>query len=42
MEKFIVKFGHLSVNLNNDWGAKKCVGKLCTLSMKILADYGFG
>ena len=34
-----VRFGHLSVTLSNTWGAKKCVGKLCTLSMAMLLDY---
>ena len=28
-----MRFSHLSVTLSNGWGAKKCVGKYCTLSL---------
>ena len=33
-----VRFGHLSFTLSNAGGARKCVGKYCTLSMAMLLD----
>ena len=32
----MVRFSHLSVTLSNAGHARKCVGKLCTLSMVVL------